>query len=325
MKNMKSANLCISRILNGLKRWFTGNMTQMRSAWSLYRAVAGRTAVFAGVLLVLPYAVLVLLALRAVSYDLGAGMSMLTGVGYAADWSYAIVGRLQALSSLSSLLSYATNLFLLPCACAAFAVLYWMRWQGMSLDVKSTWARVRPKAGRIIMVGLMVMLLSNVVQMVGSLATGLISMIANILGFIPVIGAVVYALAYMISFVIVIAIALISLTALMFAMLGMADDVDGTSQLFMNTMRLMWGGRRDVVPALGFIMLAAACVIIVCAALYGILYAIAGAAAAVIAIVVMLALLACAAIPLVCAFITVIYMNEHERQGGRTYIFTQGF
>ena len=139
---MKKANFNAGSAIGGFKRWFGGNMTTMRSAWSLYRAVAGRTAVFAGVLLVLPYAVLIMLTMRAVSFDVGAGISMLTGVGYMGDWSRAIMGRLQAISSLSLLLSYATDLFLLPCACAAFAFLYWMRWKGLSLDVKDVWARV---------------------------------------------------------------------------------------------------------------------------------------------------------------------------------------
>ena len=100
---MKKANFNAGSAIGGFKRWFGGNMTTMRSAWSLYRAVAGRTAVFAGVLLVLPYAVLIMLTMRAVSFDMGAGISMLTGVGYMGDWSRAIMGRLQAISSLSSL------------------------------------------------------------------------------------------------------------------------------------------------------------------------------------------------------------------------------
>ena len=227
---MKKANFNAGSAIGGFKRWFGGSMTTMRSAWSLYRAVAGRTAVFAGVLLVLPYAVLIMLTMRAVSFDVGAGISMLTGVGYMGDWSRAIMGRLQAIYSLSSLLSYATDLFLLPCACAAFAFLYWMRWQGLSLDVKDVWARVKPRVGRIVITGLMVMFISNLVQMVGSLANGLISMVAGLLGFIPVVGSIVYALAYIASLLIVIAIALISLTALMFAMLNMADEDNGYSQ-----------------------------------------------------------------------------------------------
>ena len=44
---------------------------------------------------------------------------------------------------------------------------------------------------------------------------------------------------------------------------------------------------------------------------------------ALIVLLVTLALISCAAIPLVCAFLTVVYMNELERQGGRTYIYTQ--
>ena len=320
---MKKANFNAGSAIGGFKRWFGGSMATMRSAWSLYRAVAGRTAVFAGVLLVLPYAVLIMLTMRAVSFDVGAGISMLTGVGYMGDWSRAIMGRLQAISSLSSLLSYATDLFLLPCACAAFAFLYWMRWQGLSLDVKDVWARVKPRVGRIVITGLMVMFISNLVQMVGSLANGLISMVAGLLGFIPVVGSIVYALAYIASLLIVIAIALISLTALMFAMLNMADEDNGYSQLIMSTLRFMWGGRRDVGPGLGFLMLMAVAALAVCAALYGIFYAIMGATSALIVILVMLALFACAAIPLACAFITVLYMNEHERNGGRTYIYTQ--
>ena len=220
-------------------------------------------------------------------------------------------------------MSYATDLFLLPCACAAFAFLYWMRWQGLSLDVKDVWARVKPRVGRIVITGLMVMFISNLVQMVGSLANGLISMVAGLLGFIPVVGSIVYALAYIASLLIVIAIALISLTALMFAMLNMADEDNGYSQLIMSTLRFMWGGRRDVGPGLGFLMLMAVAALAVCAALYGIFYAIMGATSALIVILVMLALFACAAIPLACAFITVLYMNEHERNGGRTYIYTQ--
>ena len=70
-------------------------------------------------------------------------------------------------------------------------------------------------------------------------------------------------------------------------------------------------------------MLMAVAALAVCAALYGIFYAIMGATSALIVILVMLALFACAAIPLACAFITVLYMNEHERNGGRTYIYTQ--
>ena len=185
------------------------------------------------------------------------------------------------------------------------------------------WARVKPRVGRIVITGLMVMFISNLVPMVGSLANGLISMVAGLLGFIPVVGSIVYALAYIASLLIVIAIALISLTALMFAMLNMADEDNGYSQLIMSTLRFMWGGRRDVGPGLGFLMLMAVAALAVCAALYGIFYAIMGATSALIVILVMLALFACAAIPLACAFITVLYMNEHERNGGRTYIYTQ--
>ncbi|MGN1069722.1 MAG: hypothetical protein ACI4P5_04875, partial [Candidatus Fimadaptatus sp.] len=213
---MKRTNLNAGAALNGLKRWFGDNMGIMRSAWSLYRSVAGRTAVFAGVLLVAPYALLVFLTMRAVDFDLGRGLQLMTGVGYAGDWATMMMGRMQALSSLSSLISYATDLFLLPCACAAFAVIFTMRWQGLALPVRDVWERVRPLVGRIFMAGIAVMFAMNLAEMLSSLLMGLLSMVAGLLGFIPVVGSAVYGIVCAASMLITLALSLLSVTILMF-------------------------------------------------------------------------------------------------------------
>ena len=320
---MKRTNLSAGAALNGLKRWFGDNMGIMRSAWSLYRAVAGRTAVFAGVLLVAPYALLVFLTMRAVDFDLGRGLQLMTGVGYAGDWATMMIGRMQALSSLSSLISYATDLFLLPCACAAFAVIFTMRWQGLALPVRDVWERVRPLVGRIFMAGIAVMFAMNLAEMLSSLLMGLLSMVAGLLGFIPVVGSIVYGVVYAASMLITLALSLLSVTILMFTMLTMTGENGGRGQLMMATLRILWGGRRDVLPRLTWLLAACAAVLVLGGALYGILFSVIGAQTALVIILVTLALLACAAIPLMCAFITVVYMKEYERQGGRTYIYAR--
>ncbi|MGN0742683.1 MAG: hypothetical protein ACI4L8_08520 [Candidatus Fimadaptatus sp.] len=320
---MKRTNLNAGAALNGLKRWFGDNMGVMRSAWSLYRAVAGRTAVFAGVLLVAPYALLVFLTMRAVDFDLGRGLQLMTGVGYAADWAAMMIGRIQAISSLSSLISYATDLFLLPCACAAFAIIFTMRWQGLALPVRDVWERVRPLVGRIFMAGIAVMFAMNLAEMLSSLLMGLLSMVAGLLGFIPVVGSVVYGIVYAASMLIMLALSLLSVTILMFTMLTMTGENGGRGQLMMATLRVLWGGRRDVLPKLAWLLAACAAVLALGGALYGILFSVIGAQTALVIMLVTLALLACAAIPLMCAFITVVYMNEYERQGGRTYIYAR--
>ena len=320
---MKRTNLSAGAALNGLKRWFGDNMGVMRSAWSLYRAVAGRTAVFAGVLLVAPYALLVFLTMRAVGFDLGRGLQLMTGVGYAGDWATMMIGRMQALSSLSSLISYATDLFLLPCACAAFAIIFTMRWQGLALPVRDVWERVRPLVGRIFMAGIAVMFAMNLAEMLSSLLMGLLSMVAGLLGFIPVVGSIVYGVVYAASMLITLALSLLSVTILMFTMLTMTGENGGRGQLMMGTLRILWGGRRDVLPRLAWLLAACAAVLILGGALYGILFSVIGAQTALVIILVTLALLACAAIPLMCAFITVVYMKEYERQGGRTYIYAR--
>ena len=320
---MKRTNLSAGAALNGLKRWFGDNMGIMRSAWSLYRAVAGRTAVFAGVLLVAPYALLVFLTLRAVDFDLGRGLQLMTGVGYAGDWATMMIGRMQALSSLSSLISYATDLFLLPCACAAFAVIFTMRWQGLALPVRDVWERVRPLVGRIFMAGIAVMFAMNLAEMLSSLLMGLLSMVAGLLGFIPVVGSIVYGVVYAASMLITLALSLLSVTILMFTMLTMTGENGGRGQLMMATLRILWGGRRDVLPRLTWLLAACAAVLVLGGALYGILFSVIGAQTALVIILVTLALLACAAIPLMCAFMTVVYMKEYERQGGRTYIYAR--
>ena len=320
---MKRTNLNAGAALNGLKRWFGDNMGVMRSAWSLYRAVAGRTAVFAGVLLVAPYALLVFLTMRAVDFDLGRGLQLMTGVGYAGDWATMMIGRMQALSSLSSLISYATDLFLLPCACAAFAVIFTMRWQGLALPVRDVWERVRPLVGRIFMAGIAVMFAMNLAEMLSSLLMGLLSMVAGLLGFIPVVGSIVYGVVYAASMLITLALSLLSVTILMFTMLTMTGENGGRGQLMMATLRILWGGRRDVLPRLTWLLAACAAVLVLGGALYGILFSVIGAQTALVIILVTLALLACAAIPLMCAFMTVVYMKEYERQGGRTYIYAR--
>ena len=320
---MKRTNLNAGAALNGLKRWFGDNMGVMRSAWSLYRAVAGRTAVFAGVLLVAPYALLVLLTMRAVGFDLGRGLQLMTGVGYAGDWAAMMIGRMQALSSLSSLISYATDLFLLPCACAAFAIIFTMRWQGLALPVRDVWERVRPLVGRIFMAGIAVMFAMNLAEMLASLLMGLLSMVAGLLGFIPVVGSIVYGIVYAASMLITLALSLLSVAILMFTMLTMTGENGGRGQLMMGTLRILWGGRRDVLPRLAWLLAACAAVLVLGGALYGILFSVIGAQTALVIILVTLALLACAAIPLMCAFITVVYMKEYERQGGRTYIYAR--
>ena len=320
---MKRTNLSAGAALNGLKRWFGDNMGIMRSAWSLYRAVAGRTAVFAGVLLVAPYALLVFLTMRAVAFDLGRGLQLMTGVGYAGDWATMMIGRMQALSSLSSLISYATDLFLLPCACAAFAVIFTMRWQGLALPVRDVWERVRPLVGRIFMAGIAVMFAMNLAEMLSSLLMGLLSMVAGLLGFIPVVGSIVYGVVYAASMLITLALSLLSVTILMFTMLTMTGENGGRGQLMMATLRILWGGRRDVLPRLTWLLAACAAVLVLGGALYGILFSVIGAQTALVIILVTLALLACAAIPLMCAFMTVVYMKEYERQGGRTYIYAR--
>lgn len=320
---MKRTNLSAGAALNGLKRWFGDNMGIMRSAWSLYRAVAGRTAVFAGVLLVAPYALLVFLTMRAVDFDLGRGLQLMTGVGYAGDWATMMIGRMQALSSLSSLISYATDLFLLPCACAAFAVIFTMRWQGLALPVRDVWERVRPLVGRIFMAGIAVMFAMNLAEMLSSLLMGLLSMVAGLLGFIPVVGSIVYGVVYAASMLITLALSLLSVTILMFTMLTMTGENGGRGQLMMATLRILWGGRRDVLPRLTWLLAACAAVLVLGGALYGILFSVIGAQTALVIILVTLALLACAAIPLMCAFMTVVYMKEYERQGGRTYIYAR--
>lgn len=320
---MKRTNLSAGAALNGLKRWFGDNMGIMRSAWSLYRAVAGRTAVFAGVLLVVPYALLVFLTMRAVDFDLGRGLQLMTGVGYAGDWATMMIGRMQALSSLSSLISYATDLFLLPCACAAFAVIFTMRWQGLALPVRDVWERVRPLVGRIFMAGIAVMFAMNLAEMLASLLMGLLSMVAGLLGFIPVVGGIVYGIVYAASMLITLALSLLSVAILMFTMLTMTGENGGRGQLMMGTLRILWGGRRDVLPRLAWLLAACAAVLVLGGALYGILFSVIGAQTALVIILVTLALLACAAIPLMCAFMTVVYMKEYERQGGRTYIYAR--
>ena len=308
---MKRTNLSAGAALNGLKRWFGDNMGIMRSAWSLYRAVAGRTAVFAGVLLVAPYALLVFLTMRAVDFDLGRGLQLMTGVGYAGDWATMMIGRMQALSSLSSLISYATDLFLLPCACAAFAVIFTMRWQGLALPVRDVWERVRPLVGRIFMAGIAVMFAMNLAEMLSSLLMGLLSMVAGLLGFIPVVGSIVYGVVYAASMLITLALSLLSVTILMFTMLTMTGENGGRGQLMMATLRILWGGRRDVLPRLTWLLAACAAVLVLGGALYGILFSVIGAQTALVIILVTLALLACAAIPLMCAFMTVVYMKEY--------------
>lgn len=320
---MKRTNFDAGSLFGRFRGWFAGNMGTMRSAWSLYRAVAGPAAVFAGLLLVLPYALLVFLTMRAVSFDMGRGLQMLTGVGYVGDWAGMMIGRIQALSSLSSLISLATDLFLLPCACAAFAFIFSMRWQGLTLPPKDVWARVRPLVGRIMMAGIMVMFAMNLAEMLASLLMSLLSMVSSLLGFIPVVSPVIYGIVYIASLIIVLALSLLSITILMFTMLTMAGEGGGRGQLSMNTMRLLWGGRRDVLPSVGWLLLMTVAVLTLGAVLYGILFAAAGAMTALIVLLVTLALISCAAIPLVCAFLTVVYMNELERQGGRTYIYTQ--
>lgn len=320
---MKRTNMNVGAWLGSLKRWFGGNMAVMRSAWSLYRAVAGRTAVFAGVLLVAPYALLIFLTMRAVEFDVGRGLQLMTGVGYVGDWATMMVGRLQALSSLSSLISYATDLFLMPCACAAFAIIFTMRWQGLALPVRDVWERVRPLIGRILMAGIAVMLAMNLAEMLSSLLLGVLSMVAGLVGFIPVLGPIVYGVVYAASLLLVLALSLLSITVLMFTMLTMTGENGGRGQLMMSTVRVLWGGRRDVLPRLSWLLAVCAAAIALGGALYGILFALIGARTALVIMLVTLALAACAAIPLMCAFLTIVYMNEFERQGGRTYIYAR--
>lgn len=320
---MKQTNGRIGRIFYGLRNWFACNMGIMRSAWSLYRSVAGRAAVFAGVFLVAPYALLTFLTMQAVSFDVGKGLQMFTGVGYVGDWAGAIIGRLRALSSLSSLISYAVDLFLLPCACAAFAFIFSMRWRGMALPLKATWQRIRPLIGRIMIAGIAVMLAGNFVQMAVSLISGLLSMVAGLLGFIPLIGPLVYGGVFILLMLLTIGMLLITITVLMFTMLTMTGERGGRGQLMMGTMQILWGGRRDVMPSVLWLLAMSAALLAVGAGLYGILFAATGAVVALVTILIVLALIACAAIPLMCAFLTVVYMHEYERQGGRTYIYTQ--
>ena len=320
---LKQTNMRLGRALSRLRRWSDANMDIMRSAWPLYRAVAGRAAVIAGVLLVAPYVLVALLTMQAVSYDLGRGLQMVTGVGYVGDWAGAIVGRLQALSSLTSLLSYAMELLLLPGACAAFALIFATRWQGMALNLSEVWRRVRPLIMRIVMAGFAVMIASNFAQLAVSLVSGLLSMVAGLLSFIPVIGMLVYWVVCAALMVIWLGMALLELAVLMFTMLTMTGEDGARGQLLNNTLRVLWGGRRDVLPSVGWLMTACALALIVCAAVYGVVLAAAGAVAAIVAALIVLARVACAAIPLMCAFLTVLYMREHERQGGRTYIYTR--
>lgn len=322
---MKQANMRWERALSGLRRWWDANMGIMRGAWPLYRAVAGRAAVIAGVLLVAPYVLVALLTMQAVSYDVGRGLQMATGVGYVGDWAGAIIGRLQAISSLTSLLSYAMELLLVPGACAAFALIFATRWQGMALELGEVWRRVRPLIMRIVIVGFTVMIASNFAQLAVSLVSGLMSMVAGLLSFIPFVGTLVYWVVCAALLAIWLGMALLELTALMFAMLTMTGEGGARGQLLGNTLRVLWGGRRDVLPSVGWLMAACVLALAVCALVYGVVLAAAGAVAAVVAALVVLALIACAAIPLMCAFLTVLYMREHERQGGRTYIYTRQY
>ncbi|MGN1070870.1 MAG: hypothetical protein ACI4P5_10655, partial [Candidatus Fimadaptatus sp.] len=112
-------------------------------------------------------------------------------------------------------------------------------------------------------------------------------------------------------------------TILMFTMLTMTGENGGRGQLTMATLRILWGGRRDVLPRLAWLLAVCAAVLVLGGALYGILFSVIGAQTALVIILVTLALLACAAIPLMCAFMTVVYMKEYERQGGRTYIYAR--
>ena len=173
------------------------------------------------------------------------------------------------------------------------------------------------------MAGIAVMFAMNLAEMLSSLLMGLLSMVAGLLGFIPVVGSIVYGIVYAASMLITLALSLLSVAILMFTMLTMTGENGGRGQLMMGTLRILWGGRRDVLPRLAWLLAACAAVLVLGGALYGILFSVIGAQTALVIILVTLALLACAAIPLMCAFITVVYMKEYERQGGRTYIYAR--
>ena len=285
-------------------------MPDMKAGWNLYRAVWLPASGVSALLVVLPYALLMLWGLRTVAYSLNDFMLMTSGIGYQTDLGYAMYGQLRAFSSMSSIMSYLVRLVLMPIACAALAVLYSARWNGAQPPLRQIFIDIKPTLFRTILTGVFVMFMVNLLRWVVNIAVSLLSMVASLFSIIPLLGTLLYGLVIIISLLIEGAVALVSLCALVFALHMSQSGALTPMQAAMAALRMIWAERARLIPGLVCTLCAAALGLAACAVAAVLLGGLFGGAAALNFALVLVSLAAAVFIPAMCAYFTTLYKGS---------------
>lgn len=153
------------------------------------------------------------------------------------------------------LLEIATAILFVPAMYGCLSLLFSGRWEGSPRSLVSALQTVRIKLGKVVLSGLCVYLACSLLDILPSLANSILGLVQMLVGWIPVVGALTGALIYLILFLIQTAIDLLNQVVMVFAMMALLGEGLWGKPLVMRAASMLWGGRTDGLPALGFMLL----------------------------------------------------------------------
>lgn len=153
------------------------------------------------------------------------------------------------------LLEIATAILFVPAMYGCLSLLFSGRWEGSPRSLVSALQTVRIKLGKVVLSGLCVYLACSLLDILPSLANSILGLVQMLVGWIPVVGVLTGALIYLILFLIQTAIDLLNQVVMVFAMMALLGEGLWGKPLVMRAASMLWGGRTDGLPALGFMLL----------------------------------------------------------------------
>lgn len=149
-----------------------------------------------------------------------------------------------------SFLSLLSGALLEPLFFAACAYALAARWEQRSFDLTSTCVAIRARIGRVLLTGVCVWLVIWGVEMLSGLLHSLLLLVDSLLGWMPLVGTLIAWLATALLFTVSSALAFLSETMLIAALLALLGDGFWASAQARQVLRIFWGGRTDLWPGL---------------------------------------------------------------------------
>ncbi len=165
-------------------------------------------------------------------------------------------GRYVGLNSTPGwLLEIASAVLFVPAMYGCLSLLFSGRWEGSPRSLISALQTVRIRLGKVVLSGLFVYLACGLLDVLPMLANSLLGLVQLLVGWIPLVGALVGALVYLINLLLQTAIDLMNQVVMVFGMMALLGEGLWGKPLIMRAAAMLWGGRTDGLPALGFMLL----------------------------------------------------------------------